>query len=120
MQVVSFLDAIRGKLTATFAVSAGIRQQHGISMFQEQFGIAANTFAVVCDAVHQDNGVPVENFRAHIPALKHDGIGASNADVLKLSLKLLTNKIGSFLLVGKRPVRQPQTAFRQQNPGDNR
>src|SRR5579864_168642 len=99
MNVIGFLYAIGGQLTAALAMAARIQKQDRIAVFQQQVSVSRYSFAVVGDSMQQNYRIAVVIVWMDKPALERRSISGGDRHVLQLSAEISFDRCGDGLLM---------------------
>lgn len=119
MRVVGFSNAVGGQVTAAFAVCARVRKKNRVAMVKKQLPVAGHAFAIIGDAVQQDDSAAVKASGTHIPRSKCDAINSRDGNILKLRAVALANQCGRLLAMPKRPSIEMDAGLANDYPGSN-
>ena len=90
VNVVALEKSLGGERAAAGAVSAGVGEEHGESVGEEELGVSGHADAVVAKAVEENNGVSVWVMGAEGPGAKRDGVGRCDGDVGGIGVESLS------------------------------
>lgn len=86
MNVVALDQAVGGKGAVARTVGAGVGQEHGESVGEEELGISGHAEAVVAEAVEEKDGVSVGVVGMDGPGAEGDVVGRGDGGVGEVGL----------------------------------
>ena len=87
VNVVTFEESVGGERAAAFAVGAGVGEEDGESVGEEELSVSGHAEAVVAEAVEQEDGVSVGLVRMDDPGAEDDVAGRGDGDVDEIGVE---------------------------------
>jgi hypothetical protein len=94
VEVVVFEKAVGGEWAAAGAVSAGIGEQDGEAVSEEELGVSGHADTVIAEAVEKNNGVAVAVVRVDGPGAESDSVWRGDGDVFEVGVELVSEVAG--------------------------
>jgi len=119
MNILRFLDAIRGQITTTLAVSTRIGKQNRVTMFEQQTAVPCHAFTIVSDSMQQDHRIAVVVMWVDKPTLEFNSICGSNGHILQISAEISSHGCSNGLLMAQRKPMEFEAEVGNYNSSQN-
>ena len=87
MDIVSLEKTIGGKCASAFTVGAGVGEEHGESVGQEELGVSGHADAVVAEAVEEEDGISAGVVRVDGPGAEDDVVWGRDGVVAEIGVE---------------------------------
>lgn len=91
VNVVAFEEAVGAELAAAGAVGAGVWEEDGESVDEEELSVSGCAEAIVGEAVQEDDGIAVGVVRSDCPGTERDGVWSGDGNVFQVGVEMESN-----------------------------